>query len=188
MRVPIAVRFFGIVDDKSVVALMNVIDGKIRQGYRDFILLISTPGGNVNSGLTAYNYLKGLPINLTTHNIGVIDSIGLAIYSAGSTRLSSPNARFLIHGVSLNVNGSVSFTDKQLKEKMDSLKVDIENIANVMASTIGIDVGEVKKMMDGSRVLSPYEAKEMGLVTGITPKMFNEGTEVVSIDSLANPV
>jgi ATP-dependent protease ClpP protease subunit len=31
-------------------------------------------------GLTAYNYLKGIPATVTTHNIGSVDSIGVALY------------------------------------------------------------------------------------------------------------
>jgi ATP-dependent Clp protease, protease subunit len=41
-------------------------------------------------GLTAYDYLKGLPIQVTTHNFGSVDSIGVAMYCGGAEVISIP--------------------------------------------------------------------------------------------------
>ena len=54
---------------------MQVVDKKLSQGARKMGLLISTPGGDVFQGLSAYNYLKGIPLEITTHNFGSADSI-----------------------------------------------------------------------------------------------------------------
>ena len=72
---PVVIRFFAPVIDATVNALMNAVDQKMKQGLKDFIILISSPGGSVVHGLSAYNYLKGLPASITTHNFGSVDSI-----------------------------------------------------------------------------------------------------------------
>ena len=96
----------------------------MKQGVTNFIILISSPGGSVFHGLSAYNYLKGLPATITTHNFGSVDSIGVVLYCGGSKRLSVPQARFLLHGVSSNFEQKVSLEDKQLDERLKGLRID----------------------------------------------------------------
>ena len=69
---PVVIKFFAPVIDTTINALMNAIDQKMKQGVTQFIVLISSPGGNVLHGLSAYNYLKGLPVTITTHNFGSV--------------------------------------------------------------------------------------------------------------------
>jgi len=87
---PVVIRFFAPVIDVTVNTLMGAIDQKMKQGIDDFVILISSPGGSVIHGLSAYNYLKGLPVRITTHNFGSVDSIGVVLYCAGARRLSVP--------------------------------------------------------------------------------------------------
>jgi len=69
---PIVIKFFAPVIDVTINALMNAVDQKMKQGQHTFVLLISSPGGSVFHGLSAYNYLKGLPADITTHNLAVL--------------------------------------------------------------------------------------------------------------------
>lgn len=174
------IKFFGPVIDSTVNALMNAVDQGMKQGSKDFIILISTPGGSVFHGLSAYNYLKGLPVNVKTHNFGSVDSIGIVLYCAGNQRYSSPQARFLLHGVSANFEKS-SLEEKQLEERLKGLKIDIENIAKVIAANTGKNVEEVTNAMLERTTLNPDEAKEWGLVQEIKSELFEEGSQVISI-------
>jgi ATP-dependent protease ClpP protease subunit len=124
---PVVIKFFGPVIDVTV----NAIDQSMKKGAKEFIILISTPGGHVFHGLSAYNYLRGLPVKIITHNFGSVDSIGVVLFCAGDERYSSPQARFLLHGVSVNF-GKSSLEEKQLEERLKGLRIDIENIAKVL--------------------------------------------------------
>jgi len=141
------IEFFAPVIDVTINALLNAINQKMKEGQRDFILLISSPGGSVFHGLSAYNYLRGLPANITTHNFGSVDSIGVVLYCGGKTRLSVPQARFLLHGVSANFPQNESLEEKQLDERLKGLKIDIENIAKVVAANTGKSVQDVTNAM-----------------------------------------
>jgi len=44
---PVVIRFFAPVIDATVNALMSAIDQKMKQGAKEFIILISSPGGSV---------------------------------------------------------------------------------------------------------------------------------------------
>jgi ATP-dependent protease ClpP protease subunit len=161
---------------------MNAIDEKMKQGVTNFIILISSPGGSVFHGLTAYNYLKGLPVTITTHNFGSADSIGTVLYCAGSRRLSVPQARFLLHAVNLQFRGNQDLEEKQLEERLKGLKIDIENIAKVIAeNTSKKSVEDITSAMLERITLNPQEAQSWGLVHEIKSELFEAGSEVISI-------
>lgn len=183
---PTVIRFFAPVIDVSVNALLSVIDEKMKQGIREFILLISTPGGSVFHGLSAYNYLKGLPATVTTHNFGQVDSIGLVLYCSGKRRLSVPQARFLLHAVHANFKNE-SLEEPQLEERLKGLKIDIENIAKVIATNTGKTIEEVTNAMLSRTTLNPDQAKAWGLVHEIKTELFEVGSEVISIEAQQQP-
>ncbi len=184
---PIVIRFFAPVVDVTVNALMSAIDQRMKQGVRDFIILISSPGGSVIHGLSAYNYLKGLPATITTHNFGSVDSIGIVLYCAGSKRLSVPQARFVLHGVNAQFAGNQSLEEKQLEERLKGLRIDIENIAKVIAANTGKKVEDVTDAMLERTTLNPEEAKSWGLVNEIKSQLFEAGSEVISIQAQQQP-
>ena len=180
---PVVIKFFAPVIDATANALMNAIDQKMKQGVKDFIILISSPGGSVIHGLSTYNYLKGLPVNIVTHNFGSVDSIGIILYCAGTRRLSVPQARFLLHGVSTQFTGNQSLEEKQLEERLKGLHIDMENIAKVIAANTGKNVQQVLDSMQERITLNPEEAKSWGLVNEIKSQLFETGSEVISIQA-----
>jgi ATP-dependent Clp protease protease subunit len=178
---PIVIRFFAPVIDATVNALMNAVDTKMKQGLRDFVILVSSPGGSVIHGLSAYNYLKGLPATITTHNFGSVDSIGVVLYCAGSKRLSVPQARFLFHGVSAQFRGEQNVDEKLLEERLKGLRIDMENIAKVVAANTGKSAKDVTDAMFERITLNPEEAQSWGLVHEIKSELFEPGSEVIAI-------
>ena len=177
---PIVIKFFAPVIDVTINALMDAIDQKMKKGASQFIILIQSPGGSVLHGLSAYNYLKGLPVTIITHNFGSVDSIGVVLFCGGSKRLSVPQARFLLHGVSARFQNE-SLEEKQLEERLKGLKIDIENIAKVIAANTGKTVEDVTQAILERTILNPDEAMTWGLVHEIKSELFEEGSEVISI-------
>ncbi len=177
---PVVIKFFAPVIDVTINALMDAIDKKMKQGVTQFIILISSPGGSVHHGLSAYNYLKGLPVSITTHNFGSVDSIGVVVFCGGSKRVSVPQARFLLHGVSAGFQNE-RLEAKQLEERLKGLQNNVENIAKVIASNTSKSVQDVRDAILERTILNPEEAKAWGLVDEIRAELFKEGSEVISI-------
>jgi len=184
---PVVIRFFAPVVDVTINALMSAIDQKTNQGARDFIILISSPGGSVMHGLSAYNYLKGLPATITTHNFGSVDSIGIVLYCAGSRRLSVPQARFLFHGVNVQFKGEQNLDEKLLEERLNGLRADMENIAKIIAANTGKSVKDITDAMIERTTLNPEEAQSWGLVHQIKSELFEAGSEVIAIQFQQQP-
>lgn len=179
---PVVIRFFSPVVEGSINALMQAIDGQMRRGADEFILLISSPGGSVFHGLSAYNYLKGIPARITTHNFGSVDSIGVVLYCGGGTRLSVPQARFSLHTPMLTFQNA-SFEEPQLVEKLAQLRMDVENIAKVIAANTNRSEEQVIASMHDRRTLNPEEAVSWGLVDGIQAQLYPAGATVISIQA-----
>ena len=177
---PTVIKFFAPVIDVTTNALMTAIDNKMAEGATEFIIVISSPGGSVFHGLSAYNYLKGLPVSIVTHNFGSVDSIGVVLFCGGTRRLSVPQARFLLHGVSAGFQNE-RLEEPQLEERLKGLRIDLENISKVIAENTGKRVDDVTKAMLDRTTLNPEEAKSWGLVHDIKSELFEAGSEVISI-------
>ncbi len=182
------IRFVASVDQNTVPKLMALIDQEIQNNTQRLILLISSPGGSVFYGMTAYNYLKGIPLEVITHNIGSADSIAALLFCAGKVRRSVPNGRFLIHSASLTFQGAGQLDEKALSERLGSLQADSNNIAAVIANTTGKNLEEVQRAIFEGTILTPEQAQTWGLVTEITNELFPRGTKVISVTSNGPPV
>ncbi len=154
--------------DAQTAQLMMLMDNTIAQeSIRHLYVAINTPGGSVNAGITLYHYLRGLPIKVTTHNIGQVDSIGNTVFLAGEDRFASPATSFLLHGVSLNINGNVQMSRAQLKELSSQLEKDELRIETITSSRTKLKKEQLAEFFATGRSLSPDEAKASGIVTSI---------------------
>jgi ATP-dependent protease ClpP protease subunit len=176
------IRFFATVNHASVRRLMQTVESKVSEGVRRFVILMSSPGRTVYHGLSVHNFLKGVPVEVTTHNFGGVDSIGVVIYCAGAARYCVPHARFLLHGVSAQFPSHASLEEEQLEERLSGLRIDTENIAGVVAANTGKSEDEVHRAILDRTTLNPSSAKEWGLVHGIREELFPAGSELISIE------
>ncbi|MGD0451898.1 MAG: ATP-dependent Clp protease proteolytic subunit [Candidatus Bathyarchaeia archaeon] len=179
-KLPIVIRFIANVNKATIEKLLKTIDEKMKIGNLDFIILISSPGGNVYYGLTAYNYLKGIPATIITHNIGLVDSIGGIIFCSGSKRLCVPQSRFLIHGISSGLNGN--YTERQIEETLKTLKNDKENIAKVYVANTNKTLEDILLAMDTDIALTPGEAIKWNLINEIKNELYPVGSEIIEIN------
>jgi len=180
MNRKVVIKFFAPVIDITVNALLTAIDQKLKMGIDEFRILISSPGGSVFHGLSAYNYLKGIPAKIITHNFGSVDSIGIVMFCAGDKRLSVPQARFLLHSVRGNFKNE-ALEEKQIEERLKSIRIDIENIAKVISENTVKSEEEIINAMSERTTLNPEEGKKWGLVDEISPDLFQKGSEIISI-------
>jgi ATP-dependent protease ClpP protease subunit len=64
------INFFVPVTQRSVQQLMAIIREKLRKGAETITILISSPGGQVSAGVTAHNFLKGIPAEVIACMLG----------------------------------------------------------------------------------------------------------------------
>lgn len=172
---PVWIRFMAPVVPATVIPLFQTIDQAVANGADHIHLMISSPGGSVFHGLSVHNYLRGLKAQVSTYNFGSVDSIGVVIFCAGTNRICVPHARFLIHGVTLTVQGQVALDEKSLEEHLKGIKIDSENIAKVIADTCKKTLKEVENDMLERVTLTPTQARDYGLVTKVEKELYSGG-------------
>ena len=167
---------------KSTKKLFHAIDQKIAAGVSRIHLLINTPGGTVAEGIAVYNYLRGAPVEVITHNFGTVDSIGTIIFCAGEKRLCVPHARFLMHPVAANFSGELQLGEQGLQERLEGLKVDQENICRIIADTAQKPLEEVLADIRKVTTLNAQQAKTYKLVTEIRSQLHPASVDLTIID------
>lgn len=123
----IYINFFDGIDPVKANKFIKFTTDAINQhNPTELYFLISSNGGDVDSGFVLYNFLTSLHdrLTITMHNTGSIDSIANVIFVSGQHRYAAPNASFLYHGVSMNFSGPQNRT--MLKESLSRL-VGMEN-------------------------------------------------------------
>lgn len=168
------------VNSESTRALFKMIQEQLFKGMKKLHFLISSPGGNVDSGIAIYNFLKGLPIKVITHNYGSCDSIAALVFCSGEKRYTVSNSRFLIHSIGLTVKNQ-RFNETNLKETLDSLKNQRETISKIIAKECCKKVEDVEKDMLKGIVLSPEAAMKYGLATEIKDNLIPVGVNFINV-------
>jgi ATP-dependent protease ClpP protease subunit len=147
----------------------------------DIYLLISSGGGNVSEGLNIAAFMKSLPVEITTHNIGQTDSIANVIFAAGAKRYATQSSSFLFHGVSMHYE-RMDFIESQLHEQYKIVKRLRENIAAVFASYTGLSVADTESLMvSGATILNSQEALMKLIIHEIRDAAVPPGSKVIAI-------
>lgn len=158
--------------------LREIITQAINQKHDELYFLISSVGGNIFEGLSIAAYIRALPMKTVMHNIGQVDSVATAIFCAGKERISSKNASFLFHGVSMNLE-KVSLLEQQLKELYENSKRMKSDIAKAISTYTGLQLSQIETLMiDGGVILTAEEAKSKGFITNIIEPNIPQNADV----------
>lgn len=168
------------INPQSTQALFKIIQEQLSKGMEKLNLLISSPGGDVDPGIAIYNFLKGLPIEVTIHNYGSCDSIAALIFCAGKSRYTVNNSRFLIHGIGVTIQNQ-RFNENQLKETLGSIKNQRETISKIIAKECNKKIEDVENDMLKGIILTPQEAISYGLVTKIKDELIPKGVNFINV-------
>jgi len=168
------------IDNQAAQLLFKIIPDILSQDFKRINFLISSPGGNVDSGIAIYNFLKGLPVEVYTHNYGSCDSIAALIFCAGKKRLTVSNSRFLIHGIGVTIEKE-RFDENKLKELLGSLKNQRETISKIIATECQKELKDVEKDLLEGKIMDPEEAIEYGLATEIKDRLVPQNAKLINI-------
>ena len=159
------INFFGEIDPKRANDLMSVCTDILGKHLPDaFYFLFASTGGNVNAGVVLYNFLRSLPVKVTMHNMGVIDSIANIIFAAGAVRFAAPHSRFLFHGVVMNVSQAVEVSYDKLVELKSTLESDQAKMVDILCERTNLTEREIKHYFSQGTARDAEFAKLKGIV------------------------
>lgn len=165
-------HFCGPITPKSYEYLRNVICTAVFERCADKItVMFSSEGGDLNSGFSAYNFLRGLPVPVKMVNVGTVESIAIIIYLAADEREALETSRFLLHQFNWTYpQQRVDYS--RLSENSQSLQFDVNRYVSIFndRTQSGKSKIDIEECLRGqSIILEPASASAAGIATKIIP-------------------
>ena len=161
------VHFIGPINAGSACSIRNLCLQALQSGATELELHMSTEGGNMTAGFALYFFLKSLPVPLTTHNIGSVESVGVVIFLAGQKRYACPRTRFLVHPLHWGFGNMVAADHSRVSEWRDCLDFDAERYAAIFEETTreAGGGGDIRSnLMASARLYDTTMALEAGII------------------------
>jgi ATP-dependent Clp protease protease subunit len=162
------VMVFGEIDDKVARSVCERLILLSQESDAPIQMLISSPGGHVESGDAIHDMIRFVRAPVTTIGSGWVASAGTHIFLATpkERRVCLPNTRFMIHQPSGGAGGRASDIAIQAQEIIKMR----ERIARVIAKETGQKLERVMADIDRDHWMSAAEAIDYGLVSRVIEK------------------
>jgi ATP-dependent Clp protease, protease subunit len=159
------VYVFGGINDKMARATCERLLILAEQSDKPINLLISSPGGHVESGDAIHDMIKFIGVPVNTIGSGWVASAGTHIFLAApkERRMCLPNTRFMIHQPSGGAGGQATDIAIQAKEIVKTR----ERIAQTVATATGKALAKVLEDIERDYWMSPQEAIEYGILSKV---------------------
>ena len=159
------VLVFGEINDKMAHATCRRLLALSEESEAPITMLISSPGGHVESGDAIHDMIGFVRSPVTTVGTGWVASAGAHIFLAPpkERRVSLPNTRFMIHQPAGGAGGQATDIAIQAKEILRTR----ERIAKVISRETGKPIEKVRSDMERDYWMSAGEAIEYGIVSRI---------------------
>lgn len=125
---------------------------------------IDSYGGSVSEGWAIYNALRQHPAKIVAYGDGFVASAALYPFLAGDERISSSLSAYYFHQVLVKARGYAS----DLRAAADKAEKMTEIGINAFVERTGMDVDQVRQLMQAETWMTPAQALDCGLATSIT--------------------
>ena len=174
------VIFTAEINPNTAEALTSVLVQAQKRQVGKLYLAFSSPGGSVQAGVELYNTLRAMPFELTTHNIGSVNSMGNAVFLAGSTRYADASATFMFHGVGFDVTSPIRIEEQFARDRLESILADQNRIGTIIGSQSTLNEEKVAELFRTQRTCNAEWAKDNGIVEDVRDFNVPNGVPVVS--------
>ncbi|HSW06331.1 ATP-dependent Clp protease proteolytic subunit [Aquabacterium sp.] len=159
------VLVFGEVDDALARSTCRRLLALAAESNAPITMLISSPGGHVESGDAIHDMIRFVDAPVTTVGTGWVASAGAHIFLSPpkERRLCLPNTRFMIHQPAGGAGGQATDIAIQAKEILRTR----QRIATVIATQTGKPLEAVKADMERDYWMNAQEAIAYGIVSRI---------------------
>ena len=159
------VLIFGEVDDSLAQSTCRRLLALSEESDAPITVLISSPGGHVESGDAIHDMIRFVRAPVTTVGTGWVASAGAHIFLSPpkERRVCLPNTRFMIHQPAGGAGGQATDIAIQAKEIIKTR----ERIARVIAKQTGKTYEAVLADMERDFWMSAQEAVAYGIVSRV---------------------
>ncbi|MEQ9518256.1 MAG: ATP-dependent Clp protease proteolytic subunit [Parvibaculum sp.] len=162
----------GEINDRIARATTERLLAMSGEGDEPITLVVSSPGGHVESGDMIHDMIKFVKPVVRTLGTGWVASAGALIFVGAEkeNRFCLPNTRFLLHEPRGGVGGSASEIDIQAREVLRMR----ERLNKIFAGATGQTLEKIVADTNRDFWMSAEEAREYGVVN----KIINAQSEI----------
>jgi len=162
------VLLFGEIDHATARVACERLIALAQNSDAPITMLISSPGGHVESGDAIHDLIRFVRAPVTTVGTGWVASAGTHVFLGApkERRVCLPNTRFMIHQPSGGAGGQSTDIAIQAKEILRTR----ERIARVIAAETGTALERVRRDMERDYWMNASEAIEYGIVSRIVER------------------
>ena len=177
------INYFDQIQPPHIKVLMGVCTQVITQKKPDVLyFLFSSPGGQVDAGITFYNFLRSLPAEIVMHNTGAIDSVATAIFLAGDRRYAAKHSSFLFHGIQAQFHKDSRAPTSLMREQLSRLEADESKITGIVAERSAMTEGEMRDLLQQGKAVDLAFAIEKKIIHEIRNPEIPKGADLLSIN------
>src|SRR5204863_1622488 len=135
---------------------------------KDIAFYINSPGGVVTSGMAVYDTMQYVRPLISTLVFGQAASAGSLLLMAGAKgkRFALPNSRIMIHQPSGGAQGQATDIEIHAREILATRA----RLNEIYVRHTGQPLETIAAAVERDRSMSPSEAKEFGLLDGVSGK------------------
>ena len=135
---------------------------------KEISMYINSPGGVVTAGLAIYDTMQYIRSPVATLVMGQACSMGSLLLAAGEKglRAATPNSRIMVHQPSGGFQGPASDIERHAEDMLATKK----RLNEIYVKHTGQPYEFIEKTLDRDKFMTPYEAKEFGLVDNVLEK------------------
>lgn len=180
----VSLSFAGPIQHPASRNLRNACCHAVNNRASEIQILFSSNGGAVDEGFSLYNFLRALPVKLTMHCVGYVDSIALVVFLAGERRFCCSDSTFMFHDFGWGSPGAVNFTRLQVGELRDSLersRTRTHGLLKTRAKFTDTDIADLQ-LYERGVIYDAAFAKSKGLVHDIKEALVPVGGPIYNIE------
>jgi ATP-dependent protease ClpP protease subunit len=179
----IYVNYADSINETKVKSIMSALSNTINTDNPDIIyVLFSSSGGQVEPGVSLYNFLRSLPVELIFHNTGSIDSIANIIFLAANKRYTAKHSSFLFHGINWNFEAKTQLPKNQLTEILSNINLSESKISGIITERTKLTPKEVRALFRQGQTKDATFALSKGIVSEIREPMIPKGVPIHSFN------
>lgn len=153
--------------DSSADLLKQLIYLERVDEEKPITLYISSPGGEVTSGLAVYDYIRMMKSKVITVCIGTAASMGAILFLAGDERKMLPHTKIMIHDPSYGNASMGGMKPLEIRDRLDGLMQSRKLLAEIIAERSGMNLKKVYEKTRRDSFLNAEEAIKIGIATEI---------------------
>ena len=157
----------GEINQESAGALILQLKYLERQdSEKEITMYISSPGGEVASGLAIYDIMHSIKCPIRTVCMGTAASFGAVLFAAGQRREMLPHSRLMIHNPLIAGNG-ITGSATSLAERVGDLMKNRKILGTLLAQNTGKTIDQIYSKTAKDTWFTAEEAVDFGLADSI---------------------